>query len=105
MPEIRNVSASAITIPAHGVTVEPGETVTVPAEVADELTQRAEWRKGTAKRQTAAEVLADVDSDPAKAQVALDAEHAQGDKARTTLLAELSAIIDTAPADESEEDQ
>jgi hypothetical protein len=105
MSEIRNVSSVAITIPGHGVTVEPGETVTVPAEVADELVRRAEWGKSTAKRQTAAEVLAEVAGDPAKARVALDAEHTQGDKARKTLISELSAIIETAPADESEEDQ
>lgn len=46
---------------------------------------------------TIAEILAWVDSDPDRAALALEAEQAKGDKARSTLVVDLEQLVDSTP--------
>lgn len=100
MRPIRNVSLVAQSIPSLGHDVAPGDTVDVDDGVADELTARDEWAQvGAPKVQSKAEILAAVGDDPVAAQVALEAEVARGDKARSTVVAALVALTEVPSAD------
>lgn len=55
--------------------------------------EKCGWRLVQPGEQTVADILSDVGSDAEAAQYALDREQARGDKARSTLVAQLEAII------------
>lgn len=69
---------------------EPGE---VPPDVAERLLSSPVWERPSAKEPTIDEVLADVGTDRDKAAAALAKEQAKGDKARSTLVSKLEAVI------------
>lgn len=98
---VRNTTPDDVTIPSLGLTVPAGQVADVPDEVADELVARPGWAAATApKVPKVADVLAEVDGDPARAAAALATEQARGDKARTSLVEQLATIVE-APASET----
>ena len=113
-PAAPPITISVPSVDGQWVTDDNG-VVQVPAGVADRLTGQDIWRAGGTKPATIDQVLADVDGDPAKAAVALDAEQA-ADKPRARLVAALTEIVtavtatdepaspDASDTDTSEED-
>ena len=92
---IRNKRPYAVEIVATGQRVEGGDTVEVPDELGDSLTEQVDaWEEADSGRPTVDDVLSDVGDDPDKAARALAVERGS-DKPRKSLISRLEGIAAT----------
>ena len=77
----------------------PDETIDVDDNVGRLMVREGYARIPSAAGSTIPEILAAVGTDPLLARTALDAELARGDKARSSLIGQLTELADTTSAD------
>lgn len=83
-----------IEIADSGQWARAGEPIEVETDLAEQLLeQEGNWVEADSGVAKVADVLASVGDDPERARAALAVEQARGDKARSTLVAQLEAII------------
>lgn len=97
MTTVRYTGSTSLTIPALRLHLAPGALADVPADVADELIDRDDFKLAAAPPvATVKETLAQVDGDPVEAARVLDEEQARPNP-RTSLVKALEQIVAAAP--------